>query len=152
VNWIFLGGSVAAGHTVLCVGTHCYSCMCRPGRLSCVQVCALWPCDGGTPLPVPPCPGEQQHHEGCSAREAAAMAGAPQAAAHWQPLPPSGLVTAGALPTRSYSTQPLTSGASGGAQLGIGLGFLSPTCPDTVHLFMPKAFYAQGGISSVDSS
>lgn len=87
--------------------------MCRPGRLPCVQVCTLRACDGGAPVPVPPCPGEQQHHEGCSAREAAAMAGALQAAAHRQPLPPSGLVTAGAMPT--YSTQLVTSAAPGRA-------------------------------------
>lgn len=41
------------------------------------------------------------------------MAGALQAAAHGQPLPPSGLVTAGAMPT--YSTQLVTSAAPGRA-------------------------------------
>lgn len=86
-------------HTVLCMGTHGCVCVFRPGRISCVQVRTLWSCDGGAALPVPPSPGEQQHHEGCSAREAADMAGAPQAAAHQQPLPPPGLVTPTLTPT-----------------------------------------------------
>lgn len=119
-------GRVRGGraHNVVCGHSLLLLCMCRPGRLSCVQVCALRSCDGGTPLSVPPCPGEQQHHEGCSTRKAAAMAGAPQATAHWQPLPPPGLVTAGARPIRT-PLNPLLLGLQTGHNLGLGWGSLA---------------------------
>lgn len=51
------------------------------------------------------------------------MAGAPKAAAHWQPLLRPGLVTQ--RPPHTYSTQPVTSGTLGKAQLWVGLGSLA---------------------------
>lgn len=71
------------------------ACACRPGRLPCVQVCALRPCDGGTALPVPPSPGEQQYHEGRPAGAATTMAGAQAEGLHRQPFLPPGLAPRG---------------------------------------------------------
>uniref|UniRef100_A0A673VFM7 Proline dehydrogenase n=1 Tax=Suricata suricatta TaxID=37032 RepID=A0A673VFM7_SURSU len=88
-----LPGEQGWGHPGL--GLTASACVYRSGRLSCVQVCTLWPCDGSAALPVPPCPGEQWCHEGGPAGEAAAVAGAQAEALHGQPLSPSSLVLMG---------------------------------------------------------
>ncbi|XP_012510435.1 PREDICTED: proline dehydrogenase 1, mitochondrial isoform X2 [Propithecus coquereli] len=85
------------------------------GGLPRVQVCALWPRDGGAALLVSPRPGEQQPHEGRPAGAAAAVAGAQAAAPHREPLPPPSLVpTAAPLPLASMHP---------------GCGLPRPSCP-----------------------
>uniref|UniRef100_A0A7N5K464 Proline dehydrogenase n=1 Tax=Ailuropoda melanoleuca TaxID=9646 RepID=A0A7N5K464_AILME len=88
----------------------------RSGRLSCVQVCALWPCDGGAALPVAPCPGEQWCCAGRLAGATAAVAGTQAEAPHRQPLSPSSLVFRGHHhhPPSDSASSPRLGGALGG--------------------------------------
>ncbi|XP_077916740.1 proline dehydrogenase 1, mitochondrial isoform X6 [Halichoerus grypus] len=97
----------------------------RPGRLSRVQVCALWPCDGGAALPVPPCPGEQWRCEGRLAGATAAAAGAQAEAPHRQPFPPSSLVFVG------YHRHPPSDSASSPCLVGLCVA------PGPVHSYSP---------------
>lgn len=100
VSWVSLGDGVGASGSGLTTS----ACACRPGRLPRVQVCALRPCDGGTALPVPPSPGEQQYNEGRPAGAATTMAGAQAEALHRQPFLPPGLAPRGR--RHHHQTQP----------------------------------------------
>lgn len=119
VSWALLGSGLGASG----LGLTASACACRPGRLPCIQVCALRPCDGGAALPVPPSPGEQQCHEGCPAGAATAMEGAQAEAQQRQPLLPPSLVPPMGHCCRHQHSPPdsLPDSAFWGPQAGAGI-------------------------------